>query len=96
MEALVILIEDTGLTDSGDRGAGLAVTLQDGTVLEARADKVPGDPTLPMSVDAVCAKLLRFAAPILGEAQARAVLVLLLDGAAEERPARMLLAPLRA
>ena len=96
MEALVILIEDTGLTDSGDRGAGLAVTLQDGTVLEARADKVPGDPTLPMSVDAVCAKFLRFAAPILGEAQARAVLVLLLDGAAEERPARMLLAPLRA
>jgi 2-methylcitrate dehydratase PrpD len=95
LEALVALVEDPDLTEAGDRGAGLAVTLQDGTVLEARADQVPGDPALPMSVDAVCAKFLRFAAPALGEAQARAVLVSLLDGAGEDRPAGMLLAPLR-
>lgn len=94
LEALVTLVEDPDLTASGDRGAGLAVTLQDGTVLEARADQVPGDPALPMSVAATCAKFLRFAAPALGEAQARAVLVLLLDGTGEETPAGMLLAPL--
>lgn len=96
LEALVTLIEDPDLTATGDRGAGLAVTLQDGSVLEARADQVPGDPALPMSVAATCAKFLRFAAPVLGEAQARAVLAMLLDGAADDRLAGMLLAPLRA
>jgi 2-methylcitrate dehydratase PrpD len=95
LEALVTLVEDPDLTVSGDRGAGLAVTLQDGTLLEGRADQVPGDPALPMSVDAVCAKFLRLATPTLGEAQARAVLVLLLDGTGQDRPTRMLLAPLR-
>ncbi|MEO3473003.1 MmgE/PrpD family protein [Roseomonas sp. CAU 1739] len=93
IEAMVTLIEDPGLTESGDRGAGLAVTLQDGTVLEARADQVPGDPALPMSVDAVCAKFLRFATPVLGEAQARAVLVMLLDGAPADGLAGLLLSP---
>lgn len=95
IEAMVALVEDPGLTEAGDRGAGLAVELQDGSVLEARADQVPGDPALPMSVEAVCAKFLRFAAPRLGEDQARAVLVLLLDGAAEDRAAGLLLAPIR-
>ncbi len=95
IEAMVALVEDPGLTGAGDRGAGLAVALQDGSVLEARADQVPGDPALPMSVEAVCAKFLRFAAPVLGEDQARAVLVLLLDGAAGDRAAGMLLAPIQ-
>jgi 2-methylcitrate dehydratase PrpD len=93
IEARVTLIEDPDLTEAGDRGAGLAVTLQDGTVLEARADQVPGDPALPMGVRDVCAKFLRFATPVLGEAQARAALVVVLDGAAQDRPAAgMLLA----
>lgn len=96
IEAMVTLVEDTGLTAAGDRGAGLAVELQDGSVLETRADRVPGDPALPMGVEAVCAKFLRFASPALGEAQARAVLVLLLDGGAQDRAAGMLLAPIRA
>lgn len=94
IEAMVSLVEDTGLTEAGDRGAGLAVRLLDGSVLEVRADQVPGDPALPMSVEAVCAKFLRFASPVLGDAQARAALVLLLDGAMEDRAAGMLLAPI--
>jgi hypothetical protein len=48
-----------------------------------------------MGVRDVCEKFLRFATPVLGEAQARAALVVLLDGAAQDRPAAgMLLAPM--
>nr|WP_272876082.1 MmgE/PrpD family protein [Neoroseomonas soli] len=96
VEALVRLAEDDALTASGRRGATLTIMLRDGTRLEARADAVPGDAVLPMSEQAVRAKFLRFADPVLGEAAARAALAAMLDGVGEARPGGMLLAPLAA
>jgi 2-methylcitrate dehydratase PrpD len=86
IEALVALEEDAALTRAGRRGATLGVTLTDGRMLRARADRVPGDPDLPMSGAAVRAKMLRFAAPVVGGGVARAALDLLLDGPATARP----------
>ncbi|WP_198369710.1 MmgE/PrpD family protein [Roseomonas rosulenta] len=91
IEALVALEEDATLTEAGRRGAALRVTLRDGRVLEARADRVPGDPDLPMREDAVRTKFLRFAAPVIGLDAARAALHVVLDGAAEARPGGPLL-----
>lgn len=92
LEALVDLTEDAALTAAGGRGARLTVTLRDGTRLDARADAVPGDAVLPMTEAAIRAKLLRFAAPVLGEAQAHAALGAILDGDPADRPGAMLLA----
>ncbi len=86
IEALVMLEEDAALTQAGRRGAALRVMLRDGRVLQARADSVPGDPDLPMREDAVRAKFLRFAAPVLGEDAARAAVCAVLDGAQATRP----------
>ncbi len=44
LEALVVLIEDLSLTGAGRRGASLAVTLQDGTVLQAARRPGAGRP----------------------------------------------------
>ena len=92
-EAMVELVEDAALTNAGRRGAALAVTLADGRRIEARADRVPGDPDLPMEAPAVRAKVLRFAAPLLGQAGAQAALEAILDAPAHSRPGGMLLAP---
>lgn len=94
IEALVTLTEDTSLTQAGARGAALRVTLRDGTALSARADRVPGDAGLPMEPDAVRAKFLRFATPVIGEAAARAALHTLLDGPQGARPGAALIGPL--
>ena len=67
--------------------------LEDGTRLESRADAVPGDAAQPMTEEAVRAKFLRFAAPVLGDDAARAVLGAMLDGDGALRPGPMLLAP---
>lgn len=90
IEALVMLEEDSALTQAGRRGARLRVTLRDGRVLQARANSVPGDPDLPMHEDAVRAKFLRFAAPVIGEDAARAALAVVMDGAEATRPGRAL------
>ncbi len=90
IETLVVLDEDAALTQAGRRGAALRLTLRDGRVLQARADSVPGDPDLPMHEDAVRAKFLRFATPVLGERTARAALAAVLDGTAATRPGRAL------
>lgn len=90
IESLVVLEEDAALTR---RAAALRVTLCDGTVLTARADRVPGDPDLPMREDAVRAKFLRFAAPVIGEAASRAALRAVLDGPEGARPGAALLGP---
>jgi 2-methylcitrate dehydratase PrpD len=86
IESLVALTEDAALTQAGLRGAALRVVLRDGTVLSARADRVPGDPDLPMREDAVRAKFLRFASPVIGEAASRAALLAMLDGPQDARP----------
>jgi 2-methylcitrate dehydratase PrpD len=90
IDSLVALEEDASLTR---RAATLSVTLRDGTVLSARADRVPGDPDLPMPDDAVRAKFLRFAAPVVGDAVARAALSDMLDGPADARPGGSLIVP---
>jgi 2-methylcitrate dehydratase PrpD len=93
IESLVVLNEDVALTQAGRRGAALRVVLRDGTALSARADRVPGDPDLPMEPDAVRAKFLRFAAPVVGEAAARAALQAMLDGPEDARPGAALVGP---
>ncbi len=91
IESLVVLEEDGALTQASRRGAALHVTLRDGRVLRARADSVPGDPELPMREDAVRAKFVRFATPVLGEAAARAALHAMLDGILVSAPGQVLL-----
>jgi 2-methylcitrate dehydratase PrpD len=91
IESLVVLEEDAALTQAGRRGAALRVTLRDGRVLAARADSVPGDPDLPMREDAVRAKFLRFAAPVLGVDGALVALDTALVGAEATRPGPTLL-----
>lgn len=93
IEAMVELAEDPALTAAGRRGAEVTLALADGTTRTARADRVPGDPDQPMQDAAVRAKVLRYAAPALGEAAAQAALAAILDGAADSRPGGMLLAP---
>lgn len=93
IEALATLHEDSTLTQAGRRGAALHVALHDGTALSARADRVPGDPDLPMAADAVRAKFRRFAAPVVGDAVAHDALHTLLDGAEGARPGAMLFGP---
>jgi 2-methylcitrate dehydratase PrpD len=93
IEPLVTLHEDDALTQAGLRGAALRVVLCDGTVLSARADRVPGDPDLPMPEDAVRAKFLRFASPVVGDAGARAALHATLDDPQDARPGAALFDP---
>lgn len=93
VEAMVTLAEDVALTAAGQRGAALEVVLEDGTRLDNRADAVPGDAALPMAGEAVRAKFLRFAMPMLGDGAARAALGALLDGADALRPGPALLLP---
>lgn len=96
IEAMVVLEEDPALTAAARRGATLAVALADGSRHTAAAGRVAGDPDLPMDDAAVRAKVLRFAAPIMGEAGARAALEAILDGDPAGRPGGMLLVPNRA
>nr|WP_277613632.1 MmgE/PrpD family protein [Neoroseomonas marina] len=93
IEALVTLAEDETLTAAGRRGATVAVTLRDGTRRAARAERVAGDPDLPMDAAAVRAKAIRFATPVLGAGGVRTALAILLDGEDALRPGGMLLAP---
>lgn len=54
------------------RAANLTVTLRDGTVLRHHQPHRKGDPELPLSDDDLSAKFMELAAPVLGEATARA------------------------
>lgn len=91
LEAMVELVEDTALTRAARRCAAVTIILEDGRRFEARADRVPGDPDLPMQSPAVRAKFLRFAAPVLGQPGAQAALVAMLDGPPGARPGGVLL-----
>ena len=82
LEAAVTLEEDVALTASGRRGATLTAHLADGRSVTAEAMRVPGDAALPLAEDAVRAKFLRYAAPVVGEDAARGALAAVLDGAA--------------
>ena len=86
LEARVTLTEEPVLTASGRRGAGLMLRLAGGTQIEARGDDVPGDPASPVEEDAVRAKFLRFATPVLGPAAADSAFAAMLDAPAEHRP----------
>lgn len=91
LEARVTLAEDASLTAAGRRGAGLSVRLADGTEHKARGDTVPGDTALPMTEDAVRAKFLRFATPVLGAAEAALALSAILDAPPTHRPGGVVL-----
>ncbi len=80
LEAAVTLAEDPALTASGRRGAALTAHLLDGRSVSAEAMRVPGDAALPLAEDAVRAKFLRYAAPVVGAAAARGALAAVLDG----------------
>jgi 2-methylcitrate dehydratase PrpD len=60
LESKVRLIEDDALGRSGRRGAALAVEIG-GERLERTVDRVPGDPSLPMTRHEVIAKFARYA-----------------------------------
>lgn len=59
LEEKVELVEDVALTRAGRRGAGLAIEVP-GERLEARVDRVCGDPSLPMTRDQLLAKFARY------------------------------------
>ncbi|MBP0466836.1 MmgE/PrpD family protein [Roseomonas sp. PWR1] len=81
LEAAVTLVEDVALTQAGRRGATLTAHLADGRAIAAEAMRVPGDAELPLEEEAVRAKFLRYAGPVVGDAAARGALAAALDGA---------------
>ena len=83
LEALVELSEDTALTKAEQRGARLIVTLADGETHQASIGTMAGDPGQALNAEAVLAKCLRFAGPVIGEAQMAqlAAVILTEDGA---------------
>jgi len=72
LEAMVTIAEDTDLSRSGLRGARLTVArgleTDDVTVTE-----VPGDPAMPLSLEDVRDKFLRYAAPEIGTERAATI-----------------------
>jgi 2-methylcitrate dehydratase PrpD len=60
LEKSIVIEEDAALTAAGKRGARLAVQLENET-FEAATDRVPGDPSQPMSREEVLAKFARYA-----------------------------------
>lgn len=74
LERLVELVP----APSDHRGCTLAVTAG-GQAWERRVDHVPGDPATPMTRDAVHAKFLAYAAPVIGRPHADAIARRLLE-----------------
>lgn len=85
VEAITVLEEGA----AAGRFATVAVTLEDGTVLEETVTAVVGDPDRPMAAEEVEAKFRRFTAAF-GAAWATAVVRLLRHGGAEARAAGLL------
>jgi 2-methylcitrate dehydratase PrpD len=79
LEALLVLEEDTGLTQAGARGATLTV-MAGGRRWEGSVDGVPGDPAAPLTRSEVAAKFCAFAGRALAPEAVEATVSRLLDG----------------
>lgn len=83
LEALVKVVRDEQLTGEGRRGATLTVCSAGGEETYS-ADRVPGDPALPMTEAEVSAKFMRYAGPHIGPDAAQAMSEALLEGRLEQ------------
>lgn len=92
LEALVEIMPDPARDAAGRRGASLSVRLDDGQVLAAEADSVPGDPDRPLTAAETRAKLLAYASPMLGAAAAERLAEAVLS-APEAAPIERILMP---
>jgi 2-methylcitrate dehydratase PrpD len=91
LEALTNLKTDDALTEAEQRGATLTIE-QGGEQTNVSVSSILGDPGKPFGEDAVRAKFLRYASPIIGVEKAKAITETILL-ASEDTPLSDVLAP---
>jgi 2-methylcitrate dehydratase PrpD len=79
LEALIELVVDPTMSQANQRGCKLEV-VADGKTWTGSVDTIPGDPAMPLPREAVLAKFMSYASPVLGRAHATNLSELVLNG----------------